>query len=500
MKKIVKLPGYLLLTILLLSSCGTSTESAAGYSPVQIAQAIISSQDNISALEPLLPDDEYYVEYLQNIYRLSAEKIKDGVIYYASGMQANEIAVFILNDVSDVTEIKDALVKYKERRTDAFMGYAPEQAAILENSIVVSHGDHVAILICEQPQKAESVFIACFSNQLPPINYEEVLIPENEKETVKPELDVEPDEPSRINSESVSEATNYEPVSNAAVNEKPVRDAAVNEKPVSGEAVDNETANDEADSSGTTGDETDNDEDVADESGDQEATDSEAAKDEPANNTATDNTETDKTPSNNTEANKEKNEQGDVYNPSAIINAWQSGDKTNLSNKNRSILDACIEIIAAVTNDKMSIYEKELAIHDWIIDWVSYDEEANSNSPHAKPDPDNDNPYGAIFQKKAICSGYTSTFQLFMDMLGIECITVNGIYASTGEEHAWNMVRIDGEWYCVDTTWDDPIGGFVTTVMKHRYFNVTSRFMRETRHQWDDSSTPIADSGKLYFE
>jgi len=86
-----------------------------------------------------------------------------------------------------------------------------------------------------------------------------------------------------------------------------------------------------------------------------------------------------------------------------------------------------------------------------------------------------------------------------MDMLGIECLTVNGIYTATGEEHAWNMVRIDGEWYCVDTTWDDPIGGFQTNAMKHRYFNVTTEFMLETRHQWDESLTPIADAGKLYM-
>ena len=190
----------------------------------------------------------------------------------------------------------------------------------------------------------------------------------------------------------------------------------------------------------------------------------------------------------------------DAYNPVAILNAWNSGDKSGLSYKNRSILDACIDIIAALTHENMSQYEMELAIHDWIIDWVNYDVETMSNLPTAKPDPDNDNPYGAIFRQKAICSGYTSTFQLFMDMLGIECISVNGTYTSLNAEHAWNMVRIDGEWYCVDVTWNDPIGGSQSALTRYKYFNVTSQYMRETNHQWDESATPTADAGKLFFE
>jgi transglutaminase/protease-like cytokinesis protein 3 len=188
----------------------------------------------------------------------------------------------------------------------------------------------------------------------------------------------------------------------------------------------------------------------------------------------------------------------DEYDPASIVKAWRSGDATGLTRKNRSILDACAEIIGAVITDGMSDYDKELAIHDWIIDWADYDVETMSNSPDAKPDPNNDNPYGTIYSKKAICSGYTSTFQLFMDLLGVECITVHGFYTRTGGEHAWNMVRIDGEWYCVDVTWNDPIGVLLTPALKHLYFNVTSQFMRDTGHEWDEGTTPVADAGKLY--
>ena len=139
----------------------------------------------------------------------------------------------------------------------------------------------------------------------------------------------------------------------------------------------------------------------------------------------------------------------------------------------------------------MTDYEKELAIHDWIVTWTDYDVEASNNSPTAKPDPDNDNPYGLFFSKKSICSGYSSTFQLFMDMLGVECITVKGHARDMETDHAWNMVRLDGDWYCVDVTWDDPIGA-PPGYLSHEYFNVTSQYLRDTRHLWEPGSVPEA--------
>jgi transglutaminase/protease-like cytokinesis protein 3 len=171
-----------------------------------------------------------------------------------------------------------------------------------------------------------------------------------------------------------------------------------------------------------------------------------------------------------------------------------------LTEKNKAIFDACFKVISGNITDGMTAYEKELAIHDWIVKWASYDTEANNNSPNARPSPDNDNPYGVFFNKKAICSGYTSTFQLFMDLLGIECITVNGFARNMETEHAWNMVRLDGEWYCVDVTWNDPVGVFSPSYVSHDYFNVTSQYMREHQHIWNDAAVPEATATAYSWE
>ena len=194
---------------------------------------------------------------------------------------------------------------------------------------------------------------------------------------------------------------------------------------------------------------------------------------------------------------EEYNLADDAFDPESILAAWFSGDWAGLSYKNFKILEACTNVIYELITESMSEYEMELAIHDWIIDWAEYDREAISNAPNAKPDPDGDNPYGLLINKNAICRGYTTAFQLFMDMLGIECITVDGTARRGVEVHAWNMVRLDGDWYCVDVTWNDPIGpGNISPLIAHRFFNVTSKFLRDTDHQWDASNVPEAVSDK----
>ncbi|MCL2321379.1 MAG: DUF4358 domain-containing protein [Oscillospiraceae bacterium] len=437
MNQIFKILVLMVIISLLFSACGNNLKTDTSYSVNQISEAIISAQTNISPLKPLFPDNDYFNEYLSNIYQINADVIKDGAIYYADGMLADEIAVLLLKDNSNIKDIEDALTKYKEKRMSAFLGYAPKQAAILEKSIVTVQGNYACLIICDDPQKAESVFKACFSNNLPEIREDIALLFDSTATTQLPD-------------NTVSSTTTQLPDNTES--------STTTQLPDNTESSNTTQLPDNTESSITT-----------------QLPDS------------TESTTTTQLPDN----------QEDVYDSAAILKAWQSGNKAGLSSKNLSILDACSEIINEVISKDMSDYEKELAIHDWIIDHIDYDDEANNHSPDAKPDPDNDNPYGAIIHKKAICSGYSSTFQLFMDLLGIQCITVHGS-TTTGDEHAWNMVQIDGNWYCVDVTWDNPAGIDLTASVKHKYFNVTSQFMRETQHVWDESNTPIADSGKLY--
>ncbi len=79
--------------------------------------------------------------------------------------------------------------------------------------------------------------------------------------------------------------------------------------------------------------------------------------------------------------------------------------------------------------------------------------------------------YGAIVDGLAVCDGYSAGFSLIMERLGIPSMIVTG---EAGEPwntggHAWNMVQLDGNWYEVDTTWDDFDGKAI-----HDFFNKTT--------------------------
>lgn len=184
----------------------------------------------------------------------------------------------------------------------------------------------------------------------------------------------------------------------------------------------------------------------------------------------------------------------DGFQAEAVLEAWRMGDPSALSDVDRQILNAAKDVIVRETTDAMSEYEKELAIHDWLTHWSSFDMSAFSRNPGSDEGTDSDTPYGVLIGRSGNCWGYASTFQLLLNMLDIECITVYGTPRSGGVEHAWNMVRLDGEWYCVDAAWDDPIGGSPN----HQYFNATSEAFRHSGiHHWDESAYPEA-TGTAY--
>lgn len=89
-------------------------------------------------------------------------------------------------------------------------------------------------------------------------------------------------------------------------------------------------------------------------------------------------------------------------------------------------------------------------IHDYLADTIDYDAEAVYNQ----------NLYSALVDHRTVCAGYAHAFQYCMMQLGIPTAYVTGEAVSDGvrEEHAWNLVELDGQFYHFDVTWDDPVG------------------------------------------
>ena len=186
-----------------------------------------------------------------------------------------------------------------------------------------------------------------------------------------------------------------------------------------------------------------------------------------------------------------------LYDTAPILAAWESGEASGLSQKDRQVLDRARAVLEEWTDAGMDEYGRERAVYAWLTTHVAYDHSHYSaqGAPRTSYEP-----YGPLVEGAGVCLGYASAFQLLMDMAGVECVTVTGAAFGNRENHAWNMVRLDGTWYCVDATWDHNSfnGDFLEFQSLEldrywRYFNVTSDYMAGTDHQWDYDSVPEAE-------
>lgn len=113
---------------------------------------------------------------------------------------------------------------------------------------------------------------------------------------------------------------------------------------------------------------------------------------------------------------------------------------------------------------EMSDRDKVKAVHDWLCLNVAYDFDSFLNGTVPE---DSFHIAGPLTHGRAVCQGYAETFKGFMDMAGIECAVITG--TADGGGHAWNRVKVDGEYYYIDVTWDDPVpdrAGYV----RYQYF------------------------------
>ncbi len=160
------------------------------------------------------------------------------------------------------------------------------------------------------------------------------------------------------------------------------------------------------------------------------------------------------------------------YDVSPIAAAYKSGSSAGLDPVQLEILAKASAVLDRITNGGMTDYDKELAVHDYIVENCTYDLGAKAIIPH--PGEHAEDPYGALIDGRAICKGYTTTFELFMEMLDIPCETVYYRHPEdSSHDHAWNIVTINGSPYYVDVTWDDPVPDNGPRLTRHTNFNMS---------------------------
>ena len=100
-------------------------------------------------------------------------------------------------------------------------------------------------------------------------------------------------------------------------------------------------------------------------------------------------------------------------------------------------------------------FEKELYLHDSLANRCRYDEKAAVSNAPLEEYPLSFTAYGALVEGVAVCEGYSRAMQYLLLRAGVDATIVTG-HDAQNRAHMWNVVRIDGEPYHLDVTWNDP--------------------------------------------
>ena len=178
-----------------------------------------------------------------------------------------------------------------------------------------------------------------------------------------------------------------------------------------------------------------------------------------------------------------------------------NGELTLKYNKNTATIKAHREkldskvgtILSQIIKPNMTDYQKELAVHNYLVENCEYNMEGVNND---QINSESFTAYGALCMGVAVCEGYSKAASILLNRSGVETKIVLG--ESKGVGHAWNMVKIDGDFYHIDITWDDPYQIGKKSGIMYNYFNLTDSDI-SLDHQWDKNEYEACTATKYNY-
>lgn len=178
----------------------------------------------------------------------------------------------------------------------------------------------------------------------------------------------------------------------------------------------------------------------------------------------------------------------------------------------KEALDQVLADFVSQFDITLPVVEQYKAIHDHVCDLASY----NYKAAAAGIPSEAHTAYGLLVDgDKVVCEGYSKSFKLLCDAVGLPCLLIAGEGNQFAQEdtnqdgqpdfsgisnHMWNAVRLENAWYAVDTTWDDVDGctvskcpDFEISMICYDYFLNNSMFLEGSKLQNHRAS------GNIYF-
>ena len=153
-------------------------------------------------------------------------------------------------------------------------------------------------------------------------------------------------------------------------------------------------------------------------------------------------------------------------------------------------VDSIVKSAVAECNSKTdgSEYAKALWLHDWLLDQLEYDKTLKWSSAES-----------ALTRELGTCQSYESAYAKLLTAAGIE----NSETRDTYDGHTWNAMKLDGQWYQTDCTWDDSSDNWYSFDQRRLYFGLTDELMAiahpghskiYTTDDYKTRSTSLADN------
>ncbi|MBO6148562.1 MAG: hypothetical protein J6O55_04395 [Lachnospiraceae bacterium] len=164
--------------------------------------------------------------------------------------------------------------------------------------------------------------------------------------------------------------------------------------------------------------------------------------------------------------------------------------KEERKRKEAEIESAAADVLVGVPEGEGE-YEQVKYIFEWIISHTEYDLNA----------PDNQNISSVFLNGRSVCQGYTMATKYLLDRLGIFCTLAYG--TTDDESHSWNLVRIDGTYCYLDTTWGDSSyrsgGNLLTEQTNYNYFGCDENILERTHKLESPVELPKCNSLDAYY-
>ena len=148
--------------------------------------------------------------------------------------------------------------------------------------------------------------------------------------------------------------------------------------------------------------------------------------------------------------------------------------------KDQKINNLVSTVSTLISNSNTEI-EKYTKIHEYILNNMEYAYKSDGETPEDELWAHNI--IGFIEHKKGVCECYAKTFLYLSYRFGLENIAVSG--SSKGQNHMWNLAKIDNNWYHFDFTWDDSEKG-----ISYNYFGLSNENITKD-HQINDQTHGI---------